>query len=148
MDDVIGIKLHGKFYCVRPAGQFVQGCIAGGRRYLHINAAGDVDPCVFVHFSDSNIHDMSLLDALRRPLFMAYHDGQPFNDNMLRPCPMLENPEILPRMVKETGAHSSNLEGEETAEMLSDRCKEYARNWVPTAEKLWAEDHKMGKFYH
>jgi len=129
-------------------GQFVQGCIAGGRRYLHINAAGDVDPCVFMHFSDSNIHDMSLLDALRRPLFMAYHDGQPFNDNMLRPCPMLENPEILPRMVKETGAHSSNLEGEETAEMLSDRCKEYARNWAPTAEKLWAEDHKMGKFYH
>ncbi|MGI6590903.1 MAG: radical SAM protein [Eggerthellaceae bacterium] len=129
-------------------GQFVQGCIAGGRRYLHINAAGDVDPCVFVHFSDSNIHDMPLLEALRRPLFMAYHDGQPFNDNMLRPCPMLENPEILPRLVKETGAHSSNLEGEETAEMLSNRCKEYAQNWVPTAEKLWAEDHRMGKFYH
>jgi MoaA/NifB/PqqE/SkfB family radical SAM enzyme len=129
-------------------GQFVQGCIAGGRRYLHINAAGDVDPCVFVHFSDSNIHDMPLLEALRRPLFMAYHDGQPFNDKMLRPCPMLENPEILPRLVKETGAHSSNLEGEETAEMLSNRCKEYAQNWVPTAEKLWAEDHRMGKFYH
>ncbi len=29
------------------------------------------------------------------PLFMAYHDGQPFNENHLRPCPMLENPEKL-----------------------------------------------------
>ena len=41
-------------------GEFVQGCIAGGRRYLHINANGDVDPCVFVHFSDSNIPTMTV----------------------------------------------------------------------------------------
>ena len=25
---------------------------------------------------------------------MVYHDGQPFNENHLRPCPMLENPEL------------------------------------------------------
>ncbi len=31
--------------------QFVGGCIAGGRRYLHINAKGDVEPCVFIHYS-------------------------------------------------------------------------------------------------
>lgn len=129
-------------------GQYVQGCIAGGRRYLHINAAGDVDPCVFVHFSDSNIHDMPLLDALQRPLFMAYHDGQPFNDNMLRPCPMLENPDKLREIIEKTGAKSSNLEGEETAEMLCSRCEHYAEHWIPTAEKLWEADHKMGTFYH
>lgn len=27
--------------------EYVGGCIAGGRRYLHINANGDIDPCVF-----------------------------------------------------------------------------------------------------
>ena len=129
-------------------GQYVQGCIAGGRRYLHINAAGDVDPCVFIHFSDSNIHEVSLLQALQNPLFMAYHDNQPFNDNMLRPCPMLENPGELTRIIKETGAHSSNLEGEETAKMLCDRCEEYAKAWKPTADKLWAEDHQVAEFTH
>ena len=67
--------------------------IAGGHRYLHINANGDVDPCVFIHYSDSNIREKSLLETLRSPMMMAYHDNQPFNDNMLRPCPMLENPE-------------------------------------------------------
>ena len=66
-------------------GEFVQGCIAGGRRYFHINANGDCDPCVFIHYSNANIREMSLLDVLRSPIFMAYHEGQPFNDNHLRP---------------------------------------------------------------
>ncbi len=82
-------------------GEYVGGCIAGGRRYLHINANGDVDPCVFIHYSDSNIRERTLLECLQGPIFMAYHDGQPFNENHLRPCPMLENPELLRKMVKE-----------------------------------------------
>ena len=129
-------------------GQYVQGCIAGGRRYLHINANGDMDPCVFIHFSDTNIHEHTLLEGLQAPLFMAYHDGQPFNDNMLRPCPMLENPQDLRDMIKRTGAHSSNLEGDETVEMLCSRCDKYAKEWKPTADKLWEIDHAMGEFTH
>ena len=119
--------------------EYVGGCIAGGRRYLHINANGDVDPCVFIHFSNSNIHDCTLLEALKSPIFMAYHDNQPFNDNMLRPCPMLENPDLIPRMVAETGAHSTDLESPESAEHLCEKCKKYAACWKPTADKLWEE---------
>ena len=127
-------------------GQFTQGCVAGGRRYLHINASGDVDPCVFIHFSDSNIHDKTLLECLKSPLFMAYYHGQPFNDNYLMPCPMLENPQELRRIIKETGAKSSNLEGEETVEMLCSRCDRYAQAWKPTADKLWEIDHAAANF--
>jgi len=82
-------------------GEYVGGCIAGGRNYCHINANGDVEPCVFIHYSGANIKEKSLLECLKQPLFMAYRDGQPFNKNHLRPCPMLENPELLQRMVKE-----------------------------------------------
>jgi MoaA/NifB/PqqE/SkfB family radical SAM enzyme len=117
--------------------EYVGGCIAGGRRYLHINANGDVDPCVFIHYSDSNIREKSLLDALRSPMFMAYHDGQPFNDNMLRPCPMLENPEKLPAMVAKAGAHSTDLQSPESAEHLCSKCTKYAECWTPSSEKLW-----------
>ena len=38
-------------------GEYADGCIAGGRRYLHINANGDVEPCAFIHYSDSNIRE-------------------------------------------------------------------------------------------
>jgi len=83
--------------------EYVGGCIAGGRHYLHINAAGDVEPCVFIYYSNVNIHECSLLDALKSPIFMAYHDGQPFSKNMLCPCPMLENPEIIGRTLEIDG---------------------------------------------
>ena len=119
--------------------EYIGGCIAGGRYYLHINAAGDVDPCVFIHYSNANIHEVSLLDALKSPIFQAYRKGQPFNDNMLRPCPMLENPECLPKMVKETGAHSTDPQSPEDVQHLCDKCKPYAEAWTKMADKLWAE---------
>lgn len=117
--------------------EYVGGCIAGGRNYLHINAKGDVEPCVFIHYSNCNIHDTSLLDALKRPLFMAYHDNQPFNKNMLRPCPMLENPEALRAMVKKTGAVSTDYQSPESVDHLCDKTTPYAQAWKDTADKLW-----------
>lgn len=117
--------------------EYVGGCVAGGRRYLHINANGDVDPCVFIHYSDSNIRQKTLLECLRSPMFMAYHDGQPFNDNMLRPCPMLENPEKLREMVTKAGAKSTDMQSPETVEHLCSKCDAYAQNWADTAERLW-----------
>ena len=117
--------------------EYVGGCIAGGRNYLHINAKGDVEPCVFIHYSDANIHQVSLLEALKRPLFMAYHDNQPFNENMLRPCPMLENPEKLRKMVRDTGAASTDYQSPESADHLCDKTTPYAEGWKTTADKLW-----------
>lgn len=122
-------------------GEYVGGCIAGGRNYLHINANGDIEPCAFIHYSDSNIRTKSLLDAYRSPLFMAYHDNQPFNGNMLRPCPMLENPGRLTQMVEKSGAHSTDLEQPESASHLCGKCVDYARDWAPTADRLWSESH-------
>ena len=119
-------------------GEFVGGCIAGGRNYFHINSAGDAEPCVFIHYSNANIHDQSILEILHSPLFMAYHNGQPFNKNHLRPCPMLENPELLQKMVHETGAHSTDLQSPESVEHLCEKCKNYAANWQPTADEIWS----------
>lgn len=125
--------------------EYVGGCIAGGRYYLHINAKGDVEPCVFIHYSNVNIHEHTLLEALQSPLFMAYHDNQPFNGNMLRPCPMLENPEYLRSMVKETGAVNTDYQDPESVDHLCDKCQRYAECWKPTADKLWQASHAEKK---
>ena len=123
-------------------GQFVGGCIAGGRRYLHINAKGDVEPCVFIHYSNCNIHDTTLLDALRSPLFQAYHDNQPFNENMLRPCPMLENAGRIQELVKQSKAVNTDYESPEDVDHLLEKTVPYAKNWKPMADKLWNEQKK------
>jgi MoaA/NifB/PqqE/SkfB family radical SAM enzyme len=120
-------------------GPAVKGCIAGGKNYLHINANGDVEPCVFIHYSTANIREVSLLEALKQPLFMAYKENQPFNENHLMPCPMLENPEFIERMVKETNAKSTDLKSPERVEDLVAKTKPYAEQWKDRAEELWNE---------
>lgn len=117
-------------------GEFVGGCIAGGRFYCHINPNGDVEPCVFIHYSNANIHDKPLLECLSQPLFRAYQMGQPFNENDLRPCPMLENPEALQKIVHATDAKSTDMQSPETVESLCGKCEAYAKCWAPEAEKL------------
>lgn len=120
-------------------GEFVGGCVAGGREYCHINPNGDVEPCVFIHYSSANIHDKSLLECFKQPIFMKYYEGQPFNDNMLRPCPMLENPDALVKIVEETGAKSTDMQSPEDVHSLCAKCEAYAKAWKPTADKLWKQ---------
>lgn len=41
------------------------GCIAAGRGFFHINAHGGAEPCPFSPYSDVNVRETSLRDALR-----------------------------------------------------------------------------------
>ena len=122
-------------------GEYVGGCIAGGRRYLHINAAGDVEPCVFIHYSNANIHDMSLLDALRSPLFMKYYENMPFNDNYLQAVPHAREsrcPTEDGRGIRRT------LYGPRRAERRPSSCVRRPRPqlspWSPVADRLWTDE--------
>lgn len=124
-------------------GEYINGCIAGGRCYLHINANGDVEPCAFIHYSDTNIHESTLIQSYKNPLFMQYKENQPFNENHLRPCPLLDNPGRLTDMVEESGAKSTDLQNPEDVRDLSSKCKTAALNWEKFADELWEESHGM-----
>lgn len=126
-------------------GEFVGGCIAGGRFYCHINPNGDVEPCVFIHYSNANIHEKTLLECLSQPLFRMYQEGQPFNENHLKPCPMLENPESLVKLVEASQAKSTDMQSPESACHLCGKCVDYAKHWTPTADKLMAQNPKQAR---
>ncbi len=117
--------------------EYPGGCIAGGRKYLHINANGDIEPCAFIHYSDSNIREKTLLEALKSPLLMAYRARQPFNENHLRPCPLLDNPQKLIEMVEISGSHSTDLGSPENVHKLAEKCRPISEKWAQTADKLW-----------
>ena len=52
---------------------------------------------------------------------------------------MLENPEILRRLVEETGAKSTDMQSPESADHLCGKCDSYAACWKERADKLWEE---------
>ena len=121
--------------------EYVGGCVAGGRYYLHINANDDAEPCAFIHYSNYNIKDKTLLEILPSPLFKRYQAGQPFNGNHLRPCPLLDNPDRLPEMVDASGADSTDLAAPEDVHELASKCTEKAERWGEVADGIWAEKH-------
>jgi MoaA/NifB/PqqE/SkfB family radical SAM enzyme len=120
-------------------GEYTGGCIAGGRRYLHINSNGDVEPCAFCHYSNVNIHDVTLLEALQSPIFMEYRKNVPFSENMLRPCPMLDNPEKIEFMVNNAGAKSTDMVAPEPIEDMTARTRTVSDDWKAKADQLEAE---------
>ena len=71
------IRLMNKYRAKYPAlfigvpwdEQDVGGCLSAGRGFIHINAAGDLEPCPFAPFSDTNLHNSSLKDALQSEFF-------------------------------------------------------------------------------
>ncbi|WP_340674355.1 radical SAM protein [Moorella sulfitireducens (nom. illeg.)] len=123
-------------------GEASNGCIAGGRRYFHINAAGEVEPCAFVHYSTCNIKNISLVEALQNPLFRAYQKRQPFNQNLRRPCPLIDNPEMLRDIVAESGARTTQLHDDETADEFAAKLAPYARAWGEVADGIWVKEGK------
>ncbi|MBQ9531904.1 MAG: radical SAM protein [Eubacterium sp.] len=126
-------------------GEYVQGCIAGGRHYFHINSNGDCEPCAFVHYSNVNIKEHSVLEALQSPLFMAYKRNQPFSNNMLRPCPVLDNPGAISKMVAETGAYSTEMQHPESANELFDKTIAAAKAWKVKADELFDREEYLAK---
>lgn len=119
-------------------GEATGGCIAGGKRYFHINAAGEVEPCAFIHYSTCNIKNMSVKEALGNPLFLAYQKRQPFNHVHLRPCPLIDNPQMLAECVNESGAYSTQLQAVDVNKIAAS-LENYAREWGIRADRLWAE---------
>ena len=51
------------------------GCVAAGRGFFHINAHGGAEPCPFSPYSDINVRDTSLREAINSGLFRELRDG-------------------------------------------------------------------------
>ncbi len=54
----------------------VGGCLSAGRGFVHISAEGDVEPCPFAPYSDTNLRDLSLKDALQSEFMKAIRQNR------------------------------------------------------------------------
>ncbi len=120
-------------------GPLTGGCIAGGRSYFHINSNGDVEPCVFTHFALDNIKDKSLTEVLDSRMFWAIRKRQPYSDNLLRPCMIIDNPSVLRDIVAESGAHPTHPGAESLITVLAPALDKYAADYAKIVDSVWAD---------
>lgn len=117
---------------------FVGGCIAG-KFFFHVNVHEDCEPCIFAHFSTQNLKGKHLIDVFRDPFFKELRHRQPYNDNMLRPCMMIDNPEVVRDVCKKVNAKPTD-EGGETMlhdEDFKENIEKIANDWKPYADNMW-----------
>jgi MoaA/NifB/PqqE/SkfB family radical SAM enzyme len=121
-------------------GPIISGCIAGGRKYFHVNANGDIEPCVFCHIAVDNIRRTTINDALKSPLFQRIRQRQGEHDNLLRPCMLIDHPEVGREMFAATGAYSTHDGASEIFTGLSDSMDDYAGRYAAIADPAWEKE--------
>ena len=120
---------------------YVGGCIAG-KYYCHINADGDVEPCIFAHISVDNIKNKNLIDIFRGNLFKTLRHSQPYNKNMLRPCMMIDNPQVIREVASTCNAHATDpsVDAMLHDEEFQKKIQKVADDFAPVAEEAWNKD--------
>lgn len=117
------------------AGHLAYGCVAAGNGFVHINPNGDLEPCAFFHYSDSNINHQRLTEALASPFFKHFRKAEPFSKNIHRPCPIMDVPFVLDYMSRQKGVYSTHLHSPESMSQLRAKTGLLAAGWKPVAEQ-------------
>ena len=66
------------------------GCIAAGRGFFHINSHGGAEPCPFSPYSDINVRDTSLREAVNSKLFKSLIEDGLLEDDHKGGCILFE----------------------------------------------------------
>lgn len=128
------------FWCDGP---LVGGCLAGGRRYLHVNNLGHAEPCVFAQAWDMTVYDHSLTEILRdSKLFRAIRKRQPYSENLMRPCMIIDVPECWRDAVEESGATLSSKTADKVAGDLKEKIENFSKEYQTLADPLWEKKYK------
>ena len=78
------------------------GCVAAGRGFFHINSHGGAEPCPFSPYSDVNIRNSSLREAMHSLLFMALQSGDMLLDDHNGGCVLYEKRELVESIIAQS----------------------------------------------
>jgi MoaA/NifB/PqqE/SkfB family radical SAM enzyme len=121
-------------------GTLTGGCLSGGRKYIHINNKGDVEPCIFAHFATDNIKEKPLLECLCSDFFKDLRRMQPFGKNLLRPCPIIDHPAVMKRAVERNNAYPTHEGAESLLNELQPGLHEYSKGVRDVLNPIWQNE--------
>lgn len=76
------------------------GCLAAGRGFFHINSHGGAEPCPASPYSDINVRDTSVLQALQSDLFTSLRSNGLLMDHHDGGCVLFEHEKEVKRLLK------------------------------------------------
>lgn len=71
------------------------GCLAAGRGFIHVSSTGAIEACPFAPYSDVNVKDMHLIDALRSPLLGYIRDNHHLLEETTGGCALYDNQSFI-----------------------------------------------------
>ena len=75
------------------------GCLAAGRGFFHINSHGGAEPCPFSPYSDTNLKNVSLKEAINSPLFKKLRDNNLLIEEHAGGCVLFEREEQVKQLI-------------------------------------------------
>jgi MoaA/NifB/PqqE/SkfB family radical SAM enzyme len=79
--------------------KYAGGCLAAGRGFFHINASGSAEPCPFSPYSDVNLKECSLREALKSPLFRKLKENEMLLGDHDGGCLLFEKDEDVKKLL-------------------------------------------------
>ncbi len=76
------------------------GCLASGRGFFHIGPDGSAEPCPFSPYSDSNVVELGVLNALKSPLFKKIRAARALGWEHTGGCTLFEHREEIEEIIK------------------------------------------------
>ena len=78
------------------------GCLAAGRGFFHINSHGGAEPCPFSPYSDINVAETSLKEALDSGLFRALRDNGHLLEDHVGGCVLYEKRALVEELLRKS----------------------------------------------
>lgn len=76
------------------------GCLAAGRGFFHINSNGGAEPCPASPYSDINVKETSLIEALNSRLFKSLRENGILMEDHNGGCVLFEHKEDVENLLK------------------------------------------------
>jgi hypothetical protein len=96
---------------------------------------------VFCHFAVDNIRDKPLKEVLNSGFMKSIRARQPYRENMLTPCMLVDEPTVLREAVVRHGAHPTHPGAETLVTELKGQIDEYARQYRAIADDVWEKEY-------
>ncbi len=97
-------KKHSAIFLDFPGDEYELGeCLSAGRGFIHISAEGNVEPCPFSPYSDSNLRSKSLEESLQSTLFTTLRNNPKELQDAGGSCALFANRELVEELVAGVG---------------------------------------------